>query len=434
MYDLSVIGAGWAGFTAALEARKKGLNVCLIEKDSVGGVCLHQGCIPTKALVHSAKIASLSKKSEKFGINSEIKAVDFKKIQKRKQELINRLKKGIEFQLKNRGIDLISGTASLKSSDCIAVGDQEIKTKIIIIATGSQSIELPQLQFDGKTILSSKDLLSIDLIPKNLLIVGGGVIGCEFASIFSTLGSKVTIVELLERILPTEDKEISKKIEVSFKKRGVAVMTKTNVDSVEKKSFDAILVCVGRKASIDSVNLANAGIKTERGSIVVDEFLRSNIPSIYAIGDCIGGFLLAHVAAYEGIVAANNIAGDNVKADYSTVPNCIFTEPEISSVGLSEDQARNKGYDTAVTKFNFLASGKAHILDETDGFIKLIFDKSTKKILGGSIVGPAATELISVLTLAVKTELTIAQIHDTIFAHPTLSEGIAEAAREVYPL
>ena len=430
MYDICIIGAGWAGFSAALEARKKGLSVCLIEKSALGGVCLNQGCIPTKSLVNSVKILSLIKKSSTFGINSEIKDLDFSAIQQRKHDVVSRLRKGIEFQLKNKGVDLIQGKATLENSNKILVENQVIESKHIIIATGSQPVELPQLKFDHSKIISSKDLLTIDSIPKNLLIVGGGVIGCEFASIFSSLGSKVTIVELLDRILPLEDKEISKKNEVVFKKRGIGVQTKTNVDDVKKDEFDKILVCVGRKPTSDELNLEKIGIRKERGAIPVNEYLQTKIANIYAIGDCIGGLLLAHVASYEGIVAVENMLGKRIKVDYSSVPNSIFTEPEIGSVGLTEDVAKENGFNVKVSKFNFLALGKAHILDETEGYIKVVYDADTSIVLGGSILGPVATELIAILTLAVKEKLTIKKIYDTIFAHPTLSEGIIEAARE----
>ncbi|MFC1594430.1 dihydrolipoyl dehydrogenase [Candidatus Omnitrophota bacterium] len=434
MYDLCIIGAGWAGFTAALEARKRGLKACLVEKDSLGGVCLNQGCIPTKVFVHSATLITHIKNSALFGIDSEIKSIDFQKLQLRKRDVVDRLKKGIEFQLKSKGVDFLVGAARLVDSNSILVDGKKIESRHILIATGSVPVELPQLKFDGKKVLSSKEVLRLESIPQSLLIVGGGVIGCEFASAFSALGTKVTVVELLDRILPTEDREIAKKIEALFKKKGIEVLTGTNVDSVPKDNFEKVLVCVGRKAYSDELGLDAVGVQLDKSGIQVNEFLQTSNPAIYAIGDCIGGMLLAHVASYEAVVAVENISGKKMSADYSAVPNAIFTEPEIGSVGFSEEQAREAGYDVQTTKFNFLASGKAHIINETGGFVKIIFDKQSKRILGGVIFGASATELIAIVTQAVKVKLTIDQIYDTIFAHPTLSEGIVEAARESYPL
>jgi dihydrolipoamide dehydrogenase len=360
--------------------------------------------------------------------------INFEKLQNRKNAIIEKLNNGMQFQLKTKGIDFIKGKAKIVSSDEVAVDSKSIKTKNIIIAIGSKSMELPFLKFDQKKIISSDEILDLKFVPESLLIVGGGVIGCEFASIFSSLGTKVTIVEILEQILPNEDKDIAKKLEVAFKKKGIKVLTKTDVKIAELDKFEKVLVCVGRIANTDIEGLDKLGIKKDKKGILVNENLETNIPHIYAAGDCIGGHQLAHVAAYEGEIAAENVSGKKTSANYSVVPNCIFTDPEIASVGLTEETAKAKGISYQLGKFDFMASGMAHILDETDGFIKIIVDSNSKELVGASIIGPKATELISVFSLAIKSKLKISQIHDTIFAHPTLSEAIGEAAKSIQSL
>ena len=431
MYDICIIGAGWAGFTAALRAKQSGLSVCLVEQAAIGGVCLNRGCIPTKVMVNSAKLLSQTKKFPSFGVEVSGAKANFEKIQQRKINIVEKLNKGIEFQLKNKGIDLIQGKAKIISADEIAVDSKNIKTKNIIIALGSRPTELPFLKFDNKRIISSDEILDLKFVPESLLIVGGGVIGCEFASIFSALGAKVTIVEILEHILPNEDRDVAKKMEVALKKKGVKVLAKTDVKTVDLEKFEKVLVSVGRVANADIEGLEKLGINKTNKGISVNELLQTNVSNIYAVGDCIGGHQLAHVAAYEGEIAVDNISGKEKKVDYSAVPNCIFTDPEIASVGLTEEMAKQKGISYKIAKFDFLASGMANILDQTDGFIKIIVDSNSEEIIGAAIVGPKATELISVFSLAVKLKLKISQIHDTIFAHPTLSEGIGEAARGV---
>ena len=273
-------------------------------------------------------------------------------------------------------------------------------------------------------------------IPSSLLIIGGGVIGCEFASLFSALGSEVSIVELMPQLLPGVDSEIAKKIETVFKKKGIRVSTNTDATSVDLRSYNLILVCVGRAPRTEGLNLENIGIKLDKGKVLVDEYLKTNISNIYAAGDCVGSIMLAHFAAYQGRVASENITNPNnfKKADNTNIPNCIFTDPEIASIGLSEDEAKNKGIDIKINKFDFLGSGMARIIDETEGFIKVVSDKKTEQILGASIIGPKATELIAIFTLAVSVNLKLSQIRDTIFAHPTLSECITEALGPNYAI
>jgi len=425
MYDLAVIGAGWAGFRAAIRAKELGLKVALIDKGQIGGTCLNRGCIPTKALIQSAKVFSLSKKSQNFGIGITNPAINFGQIQERKDKIIAQLRSNIQSLLK--GIDFIQEEAQILLNQEIKAGSQKIQTKSILIATGSRPFELKDIKFDGKKIISSDDILQLKEIPRSLLIIGGGVIGCEFASLFSCLGSQVSIVELTPQLLPSEDKEVARKLENCFKKKGIKVNTSTDAKTADLNSYELVLVCVGRLPNTEGLGLEGLGIKLEKGKIAVDEYLRTSIPNIYAAGDVTGKIMLADFAAYQGEVAAENIAnpGKPKKADNQNIPNCIFTDPETASVGLKEDAAQ----EVNVSKFDFLGSGMARILDETEGFIKIISDKKTGQVLGASIIGPRATELIGILTLAVSNHLTISQIRDTIFAHPTLSEAIGEALK-----
>lgn len=426
MYDLAVIGAGWAGFNAALKAKELGLGVCLIEQSNVGGTCLNKGCIPTKTLIQSAKIFALSKKLHNFGIEAGESKLIFSKVQERKESIIAHLQKGMKFMLKD--IDFINANAKFISNEEISAGTETIKAKYFLIATGSQAIELPSIKFDSKKILTSDDILNLKELPASLLIVGGGVIGCEFASLFSTLGSKVTVVEKMPQLLPQEDKEISRRIELSFKKKGIQVHTNTDVASLNLDKYELILVCVGRFPVLKRMSLENAGLNIENNKLVVDDYLRTNVSNIYAAGDCTSKIMLAHYASYQGEIAAWNIARQDLpkKADNSYIPNCIFTDPEIASVGLNEDTAKGRGIEVLVKKFDFLASGMARIIDETEGFIKIICNKKTEEIVGASILGPRATELIGILTLATSCRLRPNVFSDVVFAHPTLSESIGE--------
>ena len=429
MYDLTIIGAGWAGFSAAIKARNLGLKVALIEKEQVGGTCLNRGCIPTKALIQSAKVYSLIKKSQNFGIEAASPKINFLQVQERKEKIIQQLRAGMQFMLK--GVDYLNAQAQILSSQEIKVGNDTIKTKSILIATGSKPLELRDIKSDAKKIISSDDILKLKEIPRSLLIIGGGVIGSEFASLFAAFESQVTIAELTPQLLPTEDKEAAKKLESCFKKKGIKVNTSCDVKTLDLNSFDLVLVCVGRSANTEGLGLESLGVKLDRGKIEVSEYLQTSLQNIYAAGDCTGKTMLAHYAAYQGEIAAENCVnpGNLKKADNTNIPSCIFTDPEIASIGLKEEDAAAKGLDIKVNKLDFLGSGMARIIDETEGFIKIISDKKTGEVLGATIIGPKATELIGILTVAVSSGLKVPQLRETIFAHPTLHESIHEAIK-----
>ena len=426
MYDLAVIGAGWAGFNAALRAKESGLKVCLIECGQIGGTCLNRGCIPTKALIACAKTYSLVKKSSVFGVESDNPRFNFSKIQERKNKLIWDLAQGMQSRLV--GIDFIKSSAEIISDHEIKIDGNIISAKFILISSGSRPVELTQLKFDVLKIISSDDILALASVPRSLLIVGGGVIGCEFAGLFSALGAEVSILEKLPMLLPGEDKEIARKIEVIFKKKEIKVYTNADLSVVDLNTYEKILVCVGREPNISGLGLEKLGIKLEKKGIAVDDYLRTNVPNIYAAGDCTAKVMLAHYAAYQGVAAVENmISGDKYKADNPVVPACVFSDPEISSVGLNEEKAQAAGLAVKVHKFDFRASAMARIIDEPEGFLKIISRQDTEEVIGGCIIGPKATELISILTVAVSARLKVSQIRATIFAHPTLSESLRES-------
>lgn len=426
-YDLAIIGAGWAGFNAALKAKELGLKVIIIEKAQIGGTCLNRGCIPTKTLIQSAKIYSLAKKAKIFGVETQNPQINFAGIQARKDKIIQQLRQNMEFMLK--GIEVLNGEAEIISDNILKVGQDQLSAQFILIACGSKPTELSGLKFNAKKIVSSDELLNLKEAPKSLLIIGGGVIGCEFASLFSALGTQVSIIELVPQLLPGEDKEVAKKLENSFKKKGIKVFTCTGAQSANLDNYDLVLLSIGREPDIQRLRVDKLGLKLEKGKIAVDDYLKTNICNIYAAGDCTGKIMLAHYASYQGRVAAENIAHPDSpkKASDKNIPNCIFTDPEIGSIGLNEEKAKSEGFDIKISKFDFLGSGMARILDETDGFVKIISDKKNDKILGASIIGPKATELIGILTVAVTSGLKVSQVKEIIFAHPTLSESINEA-------
>jgi len=340
------------------------------------------------------------------------------------------LRGSLQFMLK--GVDFLNGRAQILSNKEVKIGDNAIRAKFILIASGARPMEIPNLRFDGKKILSSDEILNLKEIPKTLLVIGGGVIGCEFASLFQSLGTQVSIIELTPQLLPGLDKEVAKKIEVIFKKKGMRVNLNSNAVMADLKSYDLVLLCIGRVPNTQNLGLDKLGLKIEKNRIAVDEFLKTNIPNIYAAGDCIGRVMLAHFAAYQGRIAAENIAhpGSQKRAENATVPSCIFADPEIASVGLSEEEALGKGIELKINKFDFLGLSMARILDEFEGFVKIISDKKTEQILGASIIGARATELIAILTLAISSHLKLSLLRDTIFAHPTVSESIGEALAE----
>ncbi|MEI6631482.1 MAG: dihydrolipoyl dehydrogenase [bacterium] len=427
-YDLVVIGAGWAGFNAAIRAKELGLKVAIAEKNKLGGTCLNLGCIPTKTLLQSAKIYSSIRKAKNFGIEVATPAVNFSQIQKRKELIIQQLQSGISLMLK--GIDLLSGPARILSADTVEVAGQKLNTRFILIACGSRPYIPQALANLNPRPLTSDELLEIKEIPKSLLVIGGGVIGCEFASLFNALGSLVSIVELMPRILPGLDQEISRRLETIFKKKGIKVNANTDAWAINPGDYQMSICCIGRAPDTESLTLDKVGIKLDKGKILVDETQRTNIVNIYAAGDCTGASMLAHAASYQGVLAVENMLNpDSPKKADGVIPSCIFTDPEIASLGLNEEEALAQGKEIMVHRFDLLACGMARILDETEGFIKIISTKSTKEILGASIIGPRATELISVLTVAMQNKITALQLKNTIFAHPTLSEIIPEALR-----
>ncbi|MFA5005287.1 MAG: dihydrolipoyl dehydrogenase [Candidatus Omnitrophota bacterium] len=427
MYDLAIVGAGWAGFNAALRAKELSLQSCLIDSEALGGVCLNQGCIPTKTFIQSAKVYSLVKKASLFGVESKEATFDLNKLIERKEKIIQQLSAGMRFSLK--GVDLISARAGILSVNQIQAGDKIIQAKNIIIATGSLPMELPQLKFDHKKIISSTELLNLKDIPETLLVIGGGVIGCEFASLFSGLGSKVTLVEKCAQLLPGFDADISRKLENVFKKRGIEVKTNSEVSESDTADFTLSLLCVGRAPNPGDLGLEKIGVKLDRNTVVVNDYLATSVENIYAAGDCTGKLMLAHYAAYQGKLAVDNIMGKKIKADNAVVPNCIFTDPQVSGVGLSQAEAQAKGLNIKISKFDFLGSGAARILDEADGFIKVISDKDTGCLLGASIIGPQACELSAVFGVAISAHLNTEGLRKMIFAHPTLSESVQDSLK-----
>lgn len=462
MYDLTVIGAGPGGYAAAVRARELGAKACIVEKDLLGGVCLNRGCIPTKTIIKSLDILREIKRASEFGIDISGYKVDIAKIQKRKEEIILKLRQGLEALLESKGIDIIKGQALISDTNTIKVDGKSINSKHILIAAGSAPVEREGLKFDHNYIFSTDDILQLDRAFKSLVIIGGGVVGCEFAAIYNRLGCEVTIIEVLDQLLPQEDKEIARRLEASFKKSGIKVIKSAKVVSADAKDgvnpvrnivskgdgeisnrvkvnlsngtlveAEAALLCIGRRANISGLNLDKVGISTDNGRIQVDEKLRTSIPNIYAAGDAIGGYLLAHVASYEGTVASENMFGKPRSADYSCVPNCIFTCPQISSIGLTEDKARERDINFLVTRLPFAAVSAAHIFGETAGLIKLISDAKTDQVLGAHIFGAGASELISEFAIAMKNKTTTGELAEVIFPHPTLSEGILEAAHRM---
>ncbi len=429
-YDLAIIGSGPCGYVAGIRAAQLGLKTCIFEKDRIGGVCLNWGCIPTKAFSASANALYNIERASEFGIDVKSFDLDFTKVYERKEKIVKKLSMGVETLLKARKLDIIKENAEIRSPAVVKTANLEIETKNILIAAGSIPFELPGLFFDHTDILSSTDILELKTIPKSLIIVGGGVIGCEFASIFRTFGAEITIIEAMPQLLPNEDEEIARKIEQLFKKRGIKVLINTKIDKIDKG--DKALIAVGRSPNSKALGLEALGIECNKGWIRVDESFRTNVNNVYAAGDIKGGMLLAHVASREGIVAVEHMAGSIQAIDYNAVPSCIFTNPEIASVGLNEKAAKNKGMEVKVRKFLFSAIGKAHVLGETDGFIKLVTDAKNDKILGCQIIGPHATELIAEISVCVQFGITSEKLASVIHAHPTLSEIICEVSEAMH--
>ncbi|MHB1275406.1 MAG: dihydrolipoyl dehydrogenase [Candidatus Humimicrobiaceae bacterium] len=452
--DVAILGAGPGGYVAAIRAKKLGLNVIVIEKENLGGVCLNWGCMPTKALAHTAEVIESVKKSSELGIKVQGMGIDFITVMSRKDNVVKGLRSGLEFNFKKNGIEIVRGEGKLISQNRISVkgndgNDFEINAKNIILATGSHASSVPPFILDNEGILDNIGILSLKELPKSMLVVGGGVVGCEFSSIFATLGTKVTIVEVMPRILLNEDDEVGDLIKKVFSKKGINIYTNITVKEVKKSgnqyvcvlsngetlTVDKILVSVGRKPNTEGLGFKENGIDIDgKGFIKIDKNLRTSVKNIYAIGDMIGGYQLAHVASTEGLVAIGNILGKNKEINYSVVPWAIFTLPEIGTVGLNKKQAEEKGYKVCIGMFPFKSSGKAYAIQETEGFIKICTDSATGEILGSTIIGPRATDLVHEIAVAMHGELSIDFIADTIHAHPTLAEAVMEAAEDCFGL
>ncbi len=452
-FDLVVIGGGPGGYTAAIRAAQKGATVGLVEKDRVGGTCLNRGCIPTKALYYSAKNLLATEKAEKFGI--KISGVEFNIAEavRRKNDVVAKLVGGIEQLLKANRIELMRGNGSIEAEGKVKVEREDGSTEVvgaksIIIATGSEPALIPAFKIDGTNVITSTEALELNRVPESLLIIGGGVMGCEFANIFSAFGSSVKIVEILPRILSTEDPQAVRVVERAFKKRGVEVFTGTGVEEinivedgrVETRLTDGrtittekVLVTIGRSFNSSGIGLEGVGVETDdKGRIEVDSRMQTTAKGIYAIGDVTGGMLLAHVAAKEGLVAVENALGGTEEMDYSVIPAGIFTEPEIASVGMREKEAKEKELEVKVGRFPYAASGKALTMEEPDGFVQIVADASTDKVLGATIVGAHATDLIGEVAIAIRQGAKVTDIADTVHAHPTLPELVMEAAEDVH--
>jgi dihydrolipoamide dehydrogenase len=455
-YDLIVIGSGPGGYVAAIRASQLKMKVAVVEKEELGGICLNWGCIPTKALLKSAQVLGYMKHASDYGIKieGEIKA-DFGAIIARSRSVAAGMSKGIEFLFKKNNITHIRGFGRLSGYNSIGVEEEkgkitEITARNIILATGARSKELPNLKQDGKKIIGYREAMTLQEQPASMLIIGSGAIGSEFANFYQIIGTEVTLVEFLPRLVPNEDEEISKQLERSFKKLKMKIMTDSSVESVdnskgkcvvtiktpkgiETMETDIVMSAVGVTANLEGIGLENAGVKTENGKVVVDEFYHTSAEGIYAIGDIVQGAALAHVASAEGIICVEKIAGREVKPlDYNNIPSCTYTSPEIASCGLTETAAREAGYEVKVGKFPFTASGRASAAGSKDGFIKLVFDAAYGELLGAHMIGENVTEMISEIVVARKLETTAHEIIKAVHPHPTMSEAIMEAAAAAY--
>ncbi len=449
-FDIAIIGSGPGGYVAAVRAAQLGLNTAIIERDKIGGICLNWGCIPTKALLKSAEVYQHFHRADEFGISAKDISFDFPKIIKRSRDVAHRNSKGVEYLFKKNKIDLISGFGKIIDKGKIEISKDDkpvenILAKHIIIATGARPRSFPNIQIDGKQVITSTEAMLLQQPPKSIIIIGAGAIGVEFGYFYNAFGTKVNIIEMMPNILPIEDKEISKLLESNLKKSGIEILTNSKVESVitdnqarvllttkdAKKELvsEVVLVAIGVQGNIENIGLESVGIKVEKGWIQVDDFGKTNIDGIYAIGDVAGPPWLAHVASREGIVCVEKIVGkDPHPIDWNNIPGCTYCQPQVASIGLTEEKAIELGYKIKIGRFPFTASGKARAIGETDGLVKLIFDEKYGELLGGHILGTDATEMIAELGLAKTLETTPEAIIRTIHAHPTLSEAIMEAS------
>jgi dihydrolipoamide dehydrogenase len=449
-YDVIVLGSGPGGYVTAIRASQLGLKTAVIEKESLGGVCLNWGCIPTKALLKSAQVFEYLKHADDYGLTVKEFDKDFDAVVNRSRNVAEGMSKGVQFLMKKNKIDIISGYGTLKPGKKVDVEGTEYSANHIIIATGARSRELPSLPQDGTKVIGYRKAMTLEKQPEKIVIVGSGAIGVEFAYFYNSMGTDVTVVEYLPRIVPVEDEEVSKQLERSFKKSGIKVLTSTEVTSVDtsgegikatiktKKGedileADLVLSAVGIKTNIENIGLEDVGIVTDRDKILVNDFYQTNIPGYYAIGDVTPGPALAHVASAEGILCVEKIAGQHVEAiDYGNIPGCTYCTPEIASVGLTEAQAKEKGIDIKVGKFPFSASGKASAGGHKEGFVKVIFDAKYGEWLGCHMIGAGVTDMIAEAVLGRKLETTGHEVLKTIHPHPTMSEAVMEAVADAY--
>jgi dihydrolipoamide dehydrogenase len=448
-----VLGSGPGGYVAALRAARHGAAVTLVEKDLIGGTCLNRGCIPTKALLASADALARARSGEKYGfeVTGEVRP-DLARMMERKNGVVTQIRGNVEILLKKAKVEVIRGTGRLAAGDKVLVdteaGTTTIEADRIIIATGSEPALLPMFDFNHPAILTSTSALELEKIPESMLIVGAGVIGCEFASFFAELGTQITMVEMMPQMLPTEDERLAKQFQGVYRKRGIQVLLKTKVEAIAEYADDhvvakladgsevraeKVLVSVGRKPNSSDLGLEAVGVQTDgRGYIIVNEYLETTAPNIYAIGDVNGGLMLAHVASHEAFVAVDNCLGGHRARDLRSTPSCTYSHPEVASVGLSEKQAVENGYQPVTGTYRFPALGKAVAMGEDVGYVQLIADKETDLILGASMMGPHVTDVIHEVAVAVQNGLTVSQLGETIHAHPTIAEAVMEAAHDVH--
>ncbi|MBX7227278.1 MAG: dihydrolipoyl dehydrogenase [Chitinophagales bacterium] len=454
-YDILILGAGPGGYVAAIRAAQLGLKVAIIEKEALGGICLNWGCIPTKALLKSAQVFDYIQHAEHYGIHVTASSINFEQTILRSREVAESMSKGVQFLLRKNNIDVIFGYGKLKPGKRIEVTDnrgniKEYKAAKIIIATGGRARKLPNLPIDQDKIIDYRKAMSLEKKPASMIVVGAGAIGLEFAYFYSTIGTKVTIVEFMDRLAPLEDIEVSKALEKSYKKAGIEILTSSKVEMAKSSQegvravvqtpketlhleADILLSAIGIETNIDNIGLEHTGIKTAYGKILVDKYYQTNVEGYFAIGDVVAGPALAHVASAEGIICVEAIAGHHPEPlNYDNIPGCTYCQPEIASVGLTEAKAKEKGYEVLVGKFPFSASGKAKAAGNPDGFVKLIFDKKYGELLGAHMIGANVTEMIAEIVVARKLETTGMQIVKAVHPHPTMSEAIMEAAAAAY--